>query len=480
MGSWGYRITLGVSLALAWVFTALQTFPRPISMFVPDYGFFLGMAERLRAGERLYVDVWDNKDPLVFYLLSSARTLGVPGLWLLEIAWVVMCSIAAYAIVRSARHTNVSALWVGFVLTPVIVLGAVYFMGSTHLPGVALGLAAVAAALDRRWLAAGLLLGVIVFVKLLMLPTALAGVLAVLLVVGWRRGATRTALGLVISIVALGALVAARGELSGFLVTQVANAIYSQAPIVAADMVGPWQKIAQHIVVLVNPHVVAIQLGIAVCLAVPWVRRLPWRRDSLWWATLASAVVSAATLLVTGKWLQHAEIYALPAVLALTLLLLSLPTAWKGWAKGMVTLVVAVLLAGVPWPEDVVNRVRDIGDDWTSMHRTDAITSALLNETPTTFALVGLDVPMSSGLEDWTLACRYLGQRPFHPASVFDEMRDCLPRAEVIVATYPRDPGPSAFPLYDVFLDDVEALIQRDYRCEEVDTFRVCSSRGID
>ena len=31
-----------------------------------DYGFFTAVAERLVAGDRLYVDIWDNKDPFVF------------------------------------------------------------------------------------------------------------------------------------------------------------------------------------------------------------------------------------------------------------------------------------------------------------------------------------------------------------------------------------------------------------------------------
>ena len=67
---------VSVLVTLTWLLLALFTIPRAISRDVGDYGFFTGIAERLRAGDVLYVQVWDNKDPLVFYALAMARTLG--------------------------------------------------------------------------------------------------------------------------------------------------------------------------------------------------------------------------------------------------------------------------------------------------------------------------------------------------------------------------------------------------------------------
>lgn len=40
-----------------------------------DRGVFVSTAERLRAGNRLYADVWDNKDPLFHYALGRWRTV---------------------------------------------------------------------------------------------------------------------------------------------------------------------------------------------------------------------------------------------------------------------------------------------------------------------------------------------------------------------------------------------------------------------
>ena len=57
------RIAPVVAVVLAWV----VALPRLVPSTFGDHGTFVSVAERLLAGDRLYVDVWDNKDPL-FYL----------------------------------------------------------------------------------------------------------------------------------------------------------------------------------------------------------------------------------------------------------------------------------------------------------------------------------------------------------------------------------------------------------------------------
>ena len=91
-------------------------------------------------------------------------------------------------------------------------------------------------------------------------------------------------------------------------------------------------------------------------------------------------------------------------------------------------------------------------------------------------SFIGETVPQASGLEDWTIACRHIGQRPFNPEYLFDETLECLPSSEVIVVSQNLD-STSAFPAYDEFRAGVRAVLEDDYRCEEVSTFLICDAR---
>jgi hypothetical protein len=186
--------------------------------------------------------------------------------------------------------------------------------------------------------------------------------------------------------------------------------------------------------------------------------------------------MSGLTLITTGKWLHHAEIMAVPASLGLlmTAAILAQRPGRPWWRVALVA-VLAALLAGVPAVSSFGWVLGSARGEWDASNRTDAITSALLKLPPERFALVGLSVPRSSGLEDWTLACRYFGQRAFHPQDLFDETLACLPTANVVVLSYdPADQDSASFPAYGEFLRKVEQLMANDYSCVPVDGFRLC------
>ncbi len=79
-------ILTGLLLVITWVVVIAITVPQAQSIGPQpngDYGFFTAVAERLVAGDRLYVDIWDNKDPFVFYSIAVARAAGIWGAWAL-------------------------------------------------------------------------------------------------------------------------------------------------------------------------------------------------------------------------------------------------------------------------------------------------------------------------------------------------------------------------------------------------------------
>src|SRR5215212_11827377 len=62
-----------------------------------DAGVFLSVEGRLLAGDKLYKEVFDNKDPLFYYTQSVALdAMGWLGPFLLDVLWVAAASMAAY------------------------------------------------------------------------------------------------------------------------------------------------------------------------------------------------------------------------------------------------------------------------------------------------------------------------------------------------------------------------------------------------
>ena len=451
-----------------------------------DYGFFTGIAERLRAGDTLYVEVWDNKDPLVFYTLAIARNLGpngVIGAWILEIAWVAMTAAALYVIARFQSIRRPLAAYLGFGLGPLVILGIAYFMGSTHLPAIGLMLAAVALIYARHPLTAGIVLGVIPFIKLVMTPMAL-GIVVVALITLRRRSDIRwIAIGFAAVLAAMSLVLALRGELTGFIDTQLHNVLYSQSPIVTAEQAGIVEKIKQHIVILVNPNVAAIEFAITVILVstAPW-----WRRSKaasadispLWWITAAGFVLAIVTIAATGKWFHHAQAFYVPAALALVLLgaWLMHATSWKPVLIAGACAFATYPLAGLPQPAIYLDAIQELPDRWAQATTTDTLTSILRDREPAAVSFIGETVPQSLGLEEWTIACRHIAQRPFNPEEIFTETLDCLPSSEVIVAPQSLD-SQSTFPAFDEFRAGVRTILDEGYRCEEVSTFLICDAR---
>lgn len=475
------RVVATILVLATWIFVVLLTIPRAISRGVADYGFFTGVAERLRAGDTLYVQVWDNKDPLVFYTLALARSLGpngVIGAWLLEIAWVVLAAASIYVIARFQQLSRPLSGYLGFGLAPLVLLGAAYFMGATHLPALALLLAAIALINSRHPLTAGLLIGLLVFFKLVMLPMALVVIVTAVFALRRRSDLKWIALGFGTTVIVLALILTIRGELTGFIDTQIHNVLYSQSPIVSAEQTGLLERLKRYLVILVNPQVAAIEFVTVVILGWVWLttRRQPQRSlDALWWITVSAFVMAVITIAITGKWFHHAQTFAVSSTLALVLLvshLRELKMA-KGWMAPALAALATYPLAGLPQPAIYSDAITDLSTRWVQATTVDTMTRILRGQAPGAVTFIGETVPQSSGLGEWTIACRHIAQRPFNPEEVFTETLECLPSSEVVVIS--KDiTTTSAFPAYDQFLAGVRTVLDEQFTCQQVETLTVC------
>jgi len=196
------------------------------------------------------------------------------------------------------------------------------------------------------------------------------------------------------------------------------------------------------------------------------------------WVVLTVFASAGLTIAVSGKWFHHAQAFEISSLAAIVLLYRTLRSSLPRvtWVALVATALATYLLMGVPSPQTYANQVMAAPDQWRTAQQDDPLTSLLKARVPTTLSFVGFGnaVPRSGGLEEWDLVCRHIGQRPFHPTWMFDEMRDCLPGSETGVVTndYGTDP---AVPEYTAFVNSVEELLAANFTCEEDDGYRLCT-----
>jgi hypothetical protein len=81
------------------------------------------------------------------------------------------------------------------------------------------------------------------------------------------------------------------------------------------------------------------------------------------------------------------------------------------------------------------------------------------------------------GLREWKLACPRFGQSIWESETILQSTMDCLPGANVILITDDVQ-RTDAYPLWNNFLDELDALVEAEYECSSGDGGRVCRRLG--
>ncbi len=467
-----HRLGLLAALAATWILVIVRVQPWPFS----DYMVFLAVARRLSAGDRLYEEIWDNKDPFVYYSLAALQDLGQPALWAFEVMWLVIAGACVFGIARHFMLSRNWAVFVGGVLTPITLISYHYFPGTTHLPGVSLTLLTLLFVLQSRYTWGGVTLGLLFFFKLSMLPLAL---IAIGVVVVSRRSlhslirmSLATLMVLAVSIVVL----ALRDELIPYLGSLSHNFTYSQTNAGSGET-GIAAAMGERLSVLSDAHVLIALVTLVSVLGYSWLRDVP---RQLW---LLSASTFAGGLILTvaiGKFPHHAQVFGVSATLALVAFVLALGDfRAKAILAAALGLLISLGLAGGPSTQGYRNAVLNPQGTWQAMTTTDAATRDLLSSgPPRSFAVLqGAGIPRSAGLEDWDLACRHIAQRPWESDRLLNESLECFPRAEVLLV--PLEQGIPESPVaFNKFLTSVRELVAQNYRCFEGEENLVCERRA--
>jgi hypothetical protein len=477
LGKW-----VPLSLLLIWV----ALLPRIIPGTNSDRGIFVSVSERLLAGDILYVDVWDNKDPLFYYSLALGRTISPYADILLELMWIVGAGSAVYVLARKLGCDAPGALFAAFGMTPLILTGGLYRTGYTHLPGTALVLLVLAATVSRRFAAAGCLLAILAFLKLVMLPIALLLILTVITLRKEWRALVPGSAAFALCAAALAGLMYARGELFPYLRAQVENVSYSQGVLVD----DRWGSFVGHLMRVASVDAVVIAMAVAV--AIVWIfakdrrsegTRPLERRSLVFWACAASAMVGALVVLgFTGMWDHHGQVLYVPAILVGVGAVHRFQPAFNVRSKLPVAAFVglALVLSGPTAPlryggAALISGPRSLA----ALNNVSVEARAVLSVAPSgTYARLGAndDAGHAYGLRDWKLACPRFQQYAFDTADALKSVAECLPTAKVVLLSPAAGPkeGDST---WNAYWAKVESTLQDGYACEKWQEERICTRR---
>ncbi len=475
-----YLAVGGAGLGLGVVLVLLRGRPSVES----DAGIFLSVAGRLLAGDHLYRDVFDNKDPLFFYTFAAA----LAGDWrlpfLLDALWLALGGAGIAALLRALGSSRLVAA-IGLVAYPLLLTGAYYYAGYSMLP--ALGLAPLVSWLwaRRRFVTSGALLGIATLYKASLLLVVASGPLALLAVAlpeGRRQGAGRAAGGLAAVLAVAAALLAGRGELGAYRRVLVDNVFYSSDVLRAT---GRPQGLYGHLWSLAgvtdNSLAIAVVFAAGAAVAAAGLRRgrrgeggaPPAALRALSGLLLATGSATAATLAATAVWDHHAQMLAFPGVVLVALL------ATAAERLQPLPLRLAAMLAAVALPVWALGGLSSapglaIGESWGSEGRSRAAIAleearaALLPDVPrVTYAVLGTNNEQAHAAflhGDWRLACPRFHQYPF--SRHLDEVLACIRRRrpKLILVSYPFARRRDARTSWDVFVDGAARLLATSYR----------------
>jgi hypothetical protein len=481
---WDDTAALAAALVV-WV----AVLPRLVPGLDLDRGIFVSVAERLLAGDRLYDQVFDNKEPVFYYLLAAQRALGPWAEVGAELIWVLIASISAYAAARQISGRRASAI-VGFVATPVILTGAFYEPGYTHLPGVAMTLAVYALVTRGYSKLSGACLGALFFLKITLFPVALSLVAVRLALQGRLRPALQLGATAIAAAVVVAVVLAARGELEPFATSLMANIAYSQGSLIDASTI-PGALVA-HLgrasgsnttLVLV---VILLNLALALLLRPtdPAVSRA-LTQDIL--AASISLLASLGILAATALWSHHNQIIYVPAVLSAVCLSAPLDRAlarFGTFAGLLICLGLAWIAAGVPRLDSYVPNPSVTAARFARLGTISPEARQLLAAAGNSgsYARLGRndDEGHAAGLRSWSLACPRFHQYPFEPEDTLRAVLDCASRAPFLLIGQSVSPQ-EGWPAWNRFVAATEELLGSSYRCgpptPAEDGVRVCRRR---
>jgi|GEM_PF-1333954 len=494
-----HHFAIGILIAIFFItcFT-LRLIPDPSS----DRAAFVSVAEYLLSGNRLYIDIYDNKDPLFFYAVSMQRLLGTVGEYLFELLMVTIAAVSAYDISRIVEHTGAMRKRLLLITVPLLVTGTFWFPAYTHLPATAFSLLACALFLRKKMLFAGGCMGLVAFTKLIMFPLPAAFCLTYEFIL-WdkkvsRKHFNRIVIGFTSASAIMIIILLSRHELLGYLQAQQNNFFYSNSVLVDNSSLGNSFASRLRTMFLGSKEQLLLLFAVIVSMGfsgyIATQPRVEKKIKAFLISALATYIISIIVLGLTGIWRHHLQLIYFSQTLMLIYIAISLNSK-KNFADssfGIAIVVLAILLSGTL---DLRHYVASSNQIMTKI-------SYLTQESPETkafraihpngagFARLGQNSNViPHGAANDKLLCPEFGQYPFYSPERFRHILDCAKTAPTLVVD-------GSFSLYDKppdwwpreaqkqimmenwndFVTAGESMIKTQYSCKKLGNIRICDS----
>jgi hypothetical protein len=441
-----------------------------------DPGVWLSVGARLLDGDRLYADVFDNKDPLFFYSYAVALGIGgVRGPFVLEALWLAVGTLGMALALRSLR-VGALAMVAGAAVYPFALTAAWYVPGATMVPALALAPFVLWAWVRGSPFWAGVLVVASMLLKL-NLGLVVVAPLVVLFAfderVVRRRRALQALAGAGATLLLAALVLGVRGELGPYLDTIVYNVHYSDAAIHGGGVRVHLEIVREFFAASGKWQLPAAELATATLLvvaAVDWFRlgRSFRRLSAIALMTLGAALVTLAATAIFGA---HLQLLAYPAALGTATLVVALKDHWK--PLGIAAAAACVLFAA--WSSLKQEDLSRLSlRTWTTEPVSTpglALESTRARSFPeagrVTYAVFGRNTEdgHAAFVHDMDLRCRYFVQYPFYRDGQLGETLDCARQAApmlILVTTSFYDPMPGE-PDWEAFVADTRAFLDSDY-----------------
>lgn len=451
-----------------------------------DQGVFLSVAGRMLDGDRLYADVFDNKDPLFFYTYAGALWAGGwRGPFLLDAVWLGLAGISVALLARALGAPR-SAVVVSLIVYPVTLAAGWYLVGMSMLGALAIAPFVPWAWLRGRFALSGAAVAAVMLLKLNLAPLAL-GPIGALLLLGEpegprRRALARGALGLGGALAAASAFLGLRGELRSYLGVIAYNVHYASARTGSDGTVG---RAREHLSVAWNyfyragrwqaplAALVLVAFGAAVGLA--WARGT--RKELLLGVVATASLVSGFLVLSQTAYApEHLQLLAYPATLVAASLV------WRAdasFGRSMGAIVATLVALFALWTTFKPVNSRDISSLWSARPISPgaiALERARERFEPTarrvTYMVFGSNSEGGHAAfirPEFDLVCRYFQLYYFSTSEQFDETSRCAARQRptFVLVTLGFFEPIGDVPRWNAFVGRARRLLETDYQLVE-------------
>lgn len=460
------RSWLSISvLIVVWTYVAFRSYPKTNS----DRGIFVSVAERLLSGDRLYVDVYDNKEPIFYYFVALQRLFGFGGEWVSEISLIILSCFLCHRIFIYFKVPG--SAQISTIAVPLILVGAFYVPGYTHLPGIFLSLLAIYFALQGWAASAGLAIAFVFMTKITFGPLALAACVAAFTAhTSFKTQFLKAFFGGAGGLILIVLVLIIRDEHLGFFQVFLDNIAYSQSAVRSDEV----ERFTERLFPSNRAQFVTlVMVCIGVVAASGWSLRNTFKGLRI--IVTVSATFAVSIILTTAIWDHHWQTLYLPIIL-LSGFLPNVMEQARSYHRYVGLAALGVLMGG-----GLPIYIQNVDQLLTSPPSLEM--QVLLENSknrPTVYARLGSNDENghARGLGSWSLLCPRFHIYQFQSLDVLYETTNCALEAPILLIgrSFSMENWNWNSELRQ-FFTSVEQRIEKDFECTGRDGVRVCTHR---